>query len=101
MIPIPKGGKVCSTTADLYRSISISSVLSKMLDYVIIDQHAVSLATSDYQFGFKSYLSTMLCSTMLNETIMIKIEDKQFMHYFWMQVKHSIVFVIVSYLIFC
>ena len=71
MIPIPKGGKVCSTNADLYRSIAIStcSILSKILDYVIIDQQADSLATSDYQFGFKSHSSTMLCSTMLIETI--------------------------------
>ena len=30
MIPIPKGGKVCSTNADLYRSIAISSILSKI-----------------------------------------------------------------------
>ena len=28
MIPIPKGGKVCSINADLYRSIAISSILS-------------------------------------------------------------------------
>ena len=69
MIPIPKGGKVCSTNTDLYRSIAISSILSKILDYVIIDQQSDSLGTSDYQFGFKSHSSTMLCSTMLIETI--------------------------------
>ena len=61
MILIPKGGKVCSTNADLYRSIAISSILSKILEYVIIDQQVDSLATSDYQFGFKSHSSTMLC----------------------------------------
>ena len=32
-------------------------------------QQADSLATSDYQFGFKSHSSTMLCSTMLIENI--------------------------------
>ena len=69
MIPIPKGGKVCSTNDDLYRSIVISSILSKILDFVIIDQKVDSLATSDYQFGFKSHASTILCSTMLIETI--------------------------------
>ena len=69
MIPIPKGGKVCYTNADLYRSIAISSFLSEILDYIIIDQQADSLATSDYQFGCKSNLSTMLCSAMLIETI--------------------------------
>ena len=64
-----EGGKVCSTNADLYRSIAISSILSKILDYVIIDQQVDSLATSNYQFGFKSHSSTMLCSTMLIKTI--------------------------------
>ena len=48
MKPIPKGGKVCSTNADLYRSFAISSILSKILDYVIIDQQVDSLATTDY-----------------------------------------------------
>ena len=70
MIPIPKGGKVCSTNADLlYRSIAISGILSKILDYVIIDKQADSLATSDYQFDFKYHSSTMLCSTIIIETI--------------------------------
>ena len=77
MIPIPKGGKVCSTNADLYRSIAISSILSKILDYIIIDQQADSLATSDYQFGFKSNSSTMLCSTMLIETIQYYDENRR------------------------
>ena len=37
-----------TTNADLYRSIAISSILSKILDYVIIDQQVDSLATTDY-----------------------------------------------------
>ena len=84
MIPIPKGGKVCSTNVDLYRSIAISSILSKILDYVIIDQQSDSLCTSDYQFGFKSHSSTMLCSTMLIKTIQYydKMEDNHYMYYF-------------------
>ena len=69
MIPIPKRGKVCSTNANLCKSIAISSILSKFLDYVIINQQSDSLGTSDYQFGFKSHSSTMVCSTMLIETI--------------------------------
>ena len=41
----------------------------KRIKIIIIDQQAASLATSDYQFGFNSHSSTMLCSTMLIETI--------------------------------
>ena len=46
----------------------------------------------------------MLCSTMLIETIQYYDENGRqavYMYYFWMQVKHSIVSVIVSYLILC
>ena len=35
----------------------------------MIDQQADSVATSYYQFGFKSHSSTMLCSIVLMETI--------------------------------
>ena len=77
MISIPQGRNVCSTNADLYRSIAISSILSKIVDYVIIDQQVDSLATSDYQFGFKSHSSTMLCSTMLIETIQYYDENRR------------------------
>ena len=31
----------------------------------------------------------------------MKMEDNHSMYYFWMQVKHSIVFAIVNYLIYC
>ena len=77
MIPIPKGGKVCPTNAELCRSIAISSILRKILDYVIIDEQSDSLCTSNYQFGFKSHSSTMLCSTMLIETIQYYDENRR------------------------
>ena len=69
MIPIPKGGQYSSSNSDHFRSIAISSILSKILDYIIIDQQAHSLITSDHQFGFKPNSSTVLCTTMLVETV--------------------------------
>ena len=57
---------ICS---DHFRSIAIRSILSKILDYIIIDQQAHSLITSDHQFGFKPNSSTVLCTTMLVETV--------------------------------
>ena len=41
MIPIPKWGKVCSRNADLNRNIAVSSILSKILDHVIVDQNHI------------------------------------------------------------
>ena len=74
IIPIPKGSKASLTSSDKYRSIAISSVIGKILDHVIIDRLSDCLKTSDYQFGFKSNSSTVLCSTMVNETIQYYIE---------------------------
>ena len=71
MIPIPKGARANVTDSNMYRSIAISSIMSKILDNVIIEQQQFALSTSAYQFGFKSKASTVLCSTMVVETVQI------------------------------
>ena len=74
IIPIPKGFRESLTSSDKYRSIAIRSVIGKILDYVIVDRLSDCLKTSDYQFGFKSKSSVVLCSTMVNKTIQCYIE---------------------------
>ena len=74
IIPIPKGSQASLTCSDQYRSIAISSVIGKIPDHVIIDRLSDCLKTSDCQFRFKSKSSTVLCSTMVNETIQYYIE---------------------------
>ena len=74
IIPIPKGSKASLTSSDIYRSIAINNVIGKILDHVIIDRLSDCLKTSDYQFRFKSKSSTVLCSTIVNETIQYYIE---------------------------
>ena len=69
IIPIPKGSKATLTCSDKYRNIANSNVIGKILDHVIIDRQSECLKTCDYQFGFKPKSSTVLCSTMVNETI--------------------------------
>ena len=56
---IPKGGKAIdrSLTVDDYRGISISPVLSKILEHCILDRFKRFFVTSDNQFGFKKGLS--------------------------------------------
>ena len=76
IIPIPKGARANLTDSDKYRSIAISSLLSKLLDYVIIKQQKISLKTSDYQFGFNPESSTILCTTMVKETIQYYSENR-------------------------
>ena len=53
----------------------ISSVIGKILDHIIIDRQSEFLKTSDYQCGFKPKSSTILCSTMVNETIQYYTEN--------------------------
>ena len=48
--------------------------MSKILDNVIIEQQQFALSTSAYQFGFKSKASTVLCSTMVVETVQYYLE---------------------------
>ena len=74
IIPIPKGTKATLTDSDKYRSIAISSILSKVSDYIIIDNRKLAIQTSDYQFGYKSK-STVLFTTMVIETIQYYAEN--------------------------
>ena len=69
IIPIPKGSKANLSDSDKYRSITISSLLGKILDYIIIVKQSEALKTSNYEFGFKANSSTVLCSIMVNETV--------------------------------
>ena len=46
----------------------IKHILYLILSYLIVKQFE-ALKTSNYQFGFKANSSTVLCSTMVNETI--------------------------------
>ena len=69
IIPIPNEGRSSSSNFDHFRSIAISSILSNILDYIIIDQQAHSLITSDHQFGINPNSLTVLCTTMLVETV--------------------------------
>ena len=69
IIPIPKGSKANLFDSDKYRSIAIRFLLGKILDCIIIVNQSDALKTSNYQFGFKANASTILCSTMVNETV--------------------------------
>ena len=70
MIPLPKGAQADLSNCDMYRSIAISSLLSKIFD-VIIERQQDFLSTSNYQFGFIAKSSTVLCTTMVNENYTI------------------------------
>ena len=69
MVPIPKGRWSNLCISDNFRAITLSSIIGKLLDIVIITKEEKHLSTSNYQFSFKKGLSTGLCTTMVQETI--------------------------------
>ena len=52
-----------------YRAVALSSIYGKILDNIILSVQQEELKTSDLQFGYKSESSTIMCSTMVIETI--------------------------------
>ena len=68
-MPIVKDklGDVSSTKN--YRSIAISSLILKLIDWVIILSYGHKLKTNEFQFGFQQQSSTSLCSWLAFETI--------------------------------
>ena len=74
IVPIPKGARANVSDSNMYRSIAISSLLSKIFNNIIIKQQSLVLSNSNHQFNFISKSSTILCSTMVIETIQYYLE---------------------------
>ena len=69
VIPIPKNTKLNLYISCNYRAIALSSIFSKILDETIMSLQSEYLMTSELQFGFKEHSSTIMCSTLLVETV--------------------------------
>ncbi len=69
MIPIPQCRWANLSIYDNVRAITLSSILSKLLDVVILSKGKCSLCTSDLPYGFKQGFSICLCTAMVQETI--------------------------------
>ena len=69
LVPIPKDRNKSISDSNNYRSIALGSILGKVLDNIILDNHSAKLLTSDLQFGFKQNHSTTQCTFVLQEVI--------------------------------
>ena len=67
--PIVKDKLGDKQASDNYRAIGISSLILKVLDWVILILFENKLKPSDLQFGFQRKNSTTMCSWVVNETI--------------------------------
>ncbi len=54
MVPIPKNKQKSLSNSDNYRVIALSSIIGKILDWVILIKERHVLKSSNLQFGFKT-----------------------------------------------
>ena len=67
--PIPKNMQKSLSVSSNYRAISKNSIISKIIDNIIMLQIKDKLITTSYQFAYKEGFSTSLCSFLVAETI--------------------------------
>ena len=69
MVPLPKGRWKSKRDSENYRAITLSSLLGKLLDIIIIFKEGEKLETDNLQFGYKQGVSTTMCTSILRETV--------------------------------
>jgi hypothetical protein len=69
MVPIPKCKTKQLCCSDNYRAITLSSVIGKIFDWLVLIKEQKALNSSQLQFGFKAHTSTTQCTFVMNETI--------------------------------
>ena len=62
MTPIPKDKKKSLCSSSNYMAYALSSIFSKILDWIILIKEENSLCSSELQFRFKKRLSTTQCT---------------------------------------
>ena len=69
MIQIPKNRKQLLCNSSNYIAIALNSILSKILDWVILIKEKSALCSSHLQFGFKKGMSTAQCTYRMPEMV--------------------------------
>jgi hypothetical protein len=67
IIPIIKDNKGDVTDKNNYRPIAMTTVVSKLIELIIIDKYSECLTTTDNQFGYKKSHSTDQCIFVLKQ----------------------------------
>ena len=68
LVPVPKSNKDASLSSS-YRLIALSSTLSKVLEWMMLDRYSEFLGSSHLQFGFKPHSSTTLCTGVVKNVV--------------------------------
>ena len=69
IIPIVKSRKGDISSMENYTPIAITTIISKVIELLILDKYSSLLSTHDNQFGFKSNHGTDLCIFALQQVI--------------------------------
>ncbi len=69
IVPIFKGQLANLYNSDIFKAITLSSILCNILDVVILNKESDNLSSSNLQFSFKPSASTSLCTSMVQEII--------------------------------
>lgn len=69
LVPVIKDKTGNISSIDNYRPIALASIISKLVEVIILDMLSDYVETTDNQFGFKTKLGTDLCIYALKEII--------------------------------
>ena len=73
LIPLVKDKLASINTSKNYRSVAISSILLKLLDWVVIFLGGDSLGLNELQFAYQTGCSTVMCTWAALEAIYSKV----------------------------
>ena len=69
LVPIIKDKLGSQTSSKNYRSIAISSILLKIIDWVFLLLFGVNFGLNDFQFAYQAGCSTTMCTWAVVETV--------------------------------
>ena len=69
LIPIVKDSYGDLSSSSNYRAVAIGSIVLKILDWVLLFLQGDKLSTDELQFGFKTMLSTTMCTWTLSTVV--------------------------------
>ena len=69
IIPIIKDKRKSINDSSNYRAITLSSIITKLFEYIILEKLENQVLLNVNQFGYKKNMSTTTCSFILNQTI--------------------------------
>ena len=69
MVAIQKDKRQLACTSVNFRAVTLSSIVAKLFDGIILSKEHYVLATPHFQFGFKQNMPTTHCRYVMMETI--------------------------------